>query len=155
MLFLQLFTTTYVFSADANTLNGAVYKSSIATLDPHVVSSTEKCINYMTYESLVSRFRDTIEITPKLATSWDVSKDVKVFTFKLRKGVTFHDGIPFNANAVKFNFDRVNSLKKGFYWMLANAKLEKVEVLDEFSVRFVLKEGFSPFISIIRVLPDG
>jgi ABC-type transport system substrate-binding protein len=42
---------------------------------------------------------------PALATSWDVAADGKTITFKLRRGVKFHDGTPFNAQAVKFNFD--------------------------------------------------
>ena len=44
-----------------------------------------------------------------LAESWDISKDGKVYTFHLRKGVTFHDGEPFNAKAVKKNIEAVQN----------------------------------------------
>ena len=46
------------------------------------------------------------KIVPKLATSWTISKDALTYTFKLRKGVKFHDGTPFDAAAVKYNVDR-------------------------------------------------
>ena len=48
------------------------------------------------------------KFVPGLAESWDISPDAKVYTFKLKKGVKFHDGTPFNGAAVKFTFDRVD-----------------------------------------------
>ena len=47
------------------------------------------------------------EFYPGLAESWEVSDDGLTYTFKLKQGVTFHDGTPFNADAVKFTYDRV------------------------------------------------
>src|SRR5215212_2355669 len=47
------------------------------------------------------------EFIPGLAESWDISEDGTEYTFHLKQGVTFHDGTPFNADAVKFTFDRV------------------------------------------------
>ena len=47
------------------------------------------------------------KFAPGLAESWEVSPDAKEYTFKLKQGVKFHDGTPFNADAVKFTFDRV------------------------------------------------
>jgi peptide/nickel transport system substrate-binding protein len=94
-----------------------------------------------------------VKLRPALATSWEISEDARVFTFNLRKGVKFHDGTPFNAQAVKFNFDRINHLKKGFYWMLSLSKLEKVEVVDDYTVRFVLAEPFSLFLRVIEYFP--
>ena len=52
------------------------------------------------------------KIVPILATSWSASKDGKTFTFKLREGVTWHDGKPFTAKDVKCTFDLVSGLAK-------------------------------------------
>ena len=55
-------------------------------------------------------------LVPALATSWDISDDGMQYTFKLREGVKFHDGTPFDAAAVKFNFDRFwNEKSPDFY----------------------------------------
>lgn len=53
------------------------------------------------------------EPTPKLAKSWEMSKDAKEWTFKLQEGVTFHNGEKFNADIVVANFDRYKKLKNG------------------------------------------
>jgi len=58
------------------------------------------------YESLVSLEPGTTELAPGLAQSWELSEDGLEYTFELQEDVTFHDGEPFNAEAVCFNFDR-------------------------------------------------
>jgi peptide/nickel transport system substrate-binding protein len=58
------------------------------------------------FESLVSLEPGTTELAPGLAESWEISDDGLSYTFDLREGVTFHDGEPFNAEAVCFNYDR-------------------------------------------------
>ena len=66
------------------------------------------------FEPLVDLVRDTTEVGPVLATRWTASEDGTAYTVALRKGVVFHDGSPFNAEAVKFNFDRILTLRKGY-----------------------------------------
>jgi peptide/nickel transport system substrate-binding protein len=141
----------WTYAGDVNTLNVAWYQAEIGNLDPHVQNSTEKSIIYMTCEPLVTMLKDTLNIEPKLATSWKVSDDAKAYTFSLRKGVKFQDGTPFNAEAVKFNFDRINTLKKGFYWMLSS--LDKVKVVDEYTVQFMMKDKFGLFLSVMTYFP--
>ncbi|MGE8077463.1 ABC transporter substrate-binding protein [Peribacillus loiseleuriae] len=58
------------------------------------------------YDSLVKELPDH-SFEPWLATSWEISEDKKSYTFELREDVIFHDETPFNAEAVKFNFDRI------------------------------------------------
>ncbi len=75
------------------------------------------------YESLVSLEPGTTELAPGLAQSWELSEDGLEYTFELQEGVTFHDGEPFNAEAVCYNFDRwynfTGSLQNpsaSYYW---------------------------------------
>ncbi len=58
------------------------------------------------YNRLMQFKPGSTDLEPALATSWAVSKDGKTWTFKLRQGVKFHDGTPFDAEAVKFNVER-------------------------------------------------
>jgi peptide/nickel transport system substrate-binding protein len=78
-----------------------------AVLDGALVSDGEslRAIDQM-FEGLVATAPGSTEIVPSLATEWEASEDGTAWTFQLREGVTFHDGTPFNAEAVCYNFDR-------------------------------------------------
>ena len=77
------------------------------TLDPALASDGESLrVSEQIYEGLVTFAPGTTDIVPALAESWEPSEDGTSYTFQLREGVTFHDGEPFNAEAVCFNFDR-------------------------------------------------
>jgi len=81
-----------------------------------------------------------------LAESWEISEDGLEYTFTLRTGITFHDGTEFNADAVKFNFDRLmapetNAPAAG--WIAA---LTSTEVVDATTVKLILSEPFSPLL---------
>jgi peptide/nickel transport system substrate-binding protein len=93
-----------------------------------------------TAEALVAFKPGTTDVVPSLATRWTVSSDGKVYTFTLRRGVTFTDGAPFNAQAVKFTFDRAFKLKgpQGAIGLIDN--IQSVDVVDAYTVRFTLKE---------------
>lgn len=98
------------------------------------------------FEGLVG-FNEKMEMQPMLAEKWEASPDATTFTFFLRKGVKFHDGTPFNAAAVKYNFDRVtnpdNKLKRyGLYRIIA-----KTEVVDEYTVKFTTSEPFGAMLA--------
>lgn len=99
------------------------------------------------YDSLVVELEDGT-IKPWLATSWEVSEDKKSYTFKLREDVTFHDGTPFNAEAVKFNFDRIKDpATKSTNSLNAIGTFEYAEVIDEFTVKINFSTPFAPFLS--------
>lgn len=104
--------------------------------DPSETWSNEVIAFQNVYETLLryDPFADTFE--PILATDYSVSEDGLTWTFELREGVVFHTGNPFNAEAVKYSIDRTMELGMGasFIW----AAVEEINVLDEFSVEFVL-----------------
>jgi peptide/nickel transport system substrate-binding protein len=60
---------------------------------------------FLVYDNLVA-FNDKMQIVPQLATEWSISKDGLIWTFKLRRNVTFHDGTPFDADAAVFHIQR-------------------------------------------------
>lgn len=81
----------------------------------------------------------------KLAKEWAMSEDGKTWTFKLQEGVTFHDGEPFNADAVLFNFDRMRYEVKtsGFYNLNVDSfypNLDQVNKIDDYTVELTFTE---------------
>jgi peptide/nickel transport system substrate-binding protein len=84
-------------------------------LDGALVSDGEslRAIDQM-FEGLVTLEPGTTEVVPGLAESWEASEDGTSYTFRLREGVTFHDGTEFNAEAVCFNFDRWYNFEGSF-----------------------------------------
>jgi peptide/nickel transport system substrate-binding protein len=89
------------------------------------------------FEALVDRNND-LEIGPGLAESWEYLDDTTL-QFKLRQGVQFHNGEPFNADAVKFTFDRLLGEEGAKGPQQANyTSIKSVEIVDEFTVNFIL-----------------
>ncbi|WP_089229828.1 ABC transporter substrate-binding protein [Tistlia consotensis] len=100
------------------------------------------------YESLL-KYDFNLKPVPSLAKSWEISDDGKVYTFHLKQGVTWHDGKPFTAADVVFSAD--------VFLRQTNARLrvslehvDKIEALDDHTVRFSLKEPFGPFIGVFE-----
>jgi peptide/nickel transport system substrate-binding protein len=141
----------------AQTPPGVLVVGQIAepqALDPQAVTAANDFrIAVNLYDGLV-RFADgSLEIEPALATEWEISEDGTVYTFTLREGVTFHDGTPFDAEAVAFTFERMLDEDHPFHdtgpFPLAFffAAVERVEALDALTVEFTLDEPYAPFLS--------
>ncbi len=92
-------------------------------------------------------FDQALAIVPRLATSYEWA-DPATLILHLRTGVTFHDGTPFDAAAVKFNLDRHVNLPGSFRRAELGA-MDRVEVVDLRTVRIVLKQPASPFIATL------
>lgn len=119
-------------------------------LDPHVASSVGVPIVENMYESLVFTDGETTRIVPVLATSWEVSSNGLEYTFHLRRGVRFHDGTSFDAEAVRFSIERVRSLKTGPYWVLSH--VESVEVVDADTLRIRIRPGGPPLLQALTMI---
>src|SRR5215471_6974073 len=116
------------------------------SLDPqNTQSNTGEQVNRMMYDNLV-RFSTKMQIEPALAESWTQSKDGLVWTFKLRKGVKFHDGTAFDAKAVKYLFDRVLGEEKPFKASLYTPFVQGAQVVDDATIRVTLKQPFAAFL---------
>lgn len=124
------------------------------SLDPQTVTAVNDFRILMNlYDGLV-RYRDgALEVEPALAESWRVSEDGKTYTFELRRDVSFHDGTPFTAEAVKFNFERMLDEEHPFHdtgpFPLAFffSSIDRVETDGDHRVIFHLKEPYAPFLS--------
>jgi len=98
------------------------------------------------FEGLVEYEAGSVLIQPCLATSWEPSADGTEIVFNLRKGVKFHDGTDFNADAVVFSFARqydsthpYNQYGEWAYWGYMFGDVDKMEKIDDYTVKFVLK----------------
>jgi peptide/nickel transport system substrate-binding protein len=79
-------------------------------------------------------------IVPDLAEKWDILEDGRLYVFHLRTGVKFHDGTDLNAEAVKFNFDRILDPAMKSWVRVFYEQVDKVEVEDEHTLRVVMNE---------------
>ena len=85
-------------------------------------------------------------VGPWLAESWTVSNDGKTFDFKLRRGVKFHDGTPFDAAALKANFERLSLASNALTSRTSLGPYQGCEILAEDQLRVTLSEPFAPFL---------
>ncbi|OXM86220.1 ABC transporter substrate-binding protein [Paenibacillus rigui] len=117
------------------------------TLDPHRsgLAVAVRVIRTI-YDSLVVQLPDNT-IKPWLATEWTISPDGKSYTFKLRKDVKFQDGTPFNAEAVKFNYDRIINpeTKAGNSLALLRPYISS-EIIDEYTIKLNLETPSTAFL---------
>ncbi|HEU0114398.1 MAG TPA: ABC transporter substrate-binding protein, partial [Thermomicrobiales bacterium] len=120
-------------------------RSDFTILDPHVTSSVSDGIFMMAvFDRLVERAQDGT-LYPGLATKWSVSPDGLTWTLALRKGVKFHDGTDFNADAVKINFDRmVDPATKSEYAIFELGPYVGTEVVDPYTVNVKMSRPYGP-----------
>lgn len=140
----------------------AFNEDSVGTLNPHMYLPSQFITQDMVYDGLVAYGENGV-IEPKLAESWEISPDGKTYTFKLREGVKFSDGTPFNAeNAVK-NFDTIfaEENKADHSWFAFTNYLESWKAVDEMTFEIKLSNAYSAtlydlaMIRPIRFLADA
>src|SRR5687768_1382660 len=126
-------------------------------LDPaQVTDLNSNRVGRRVVETLVTFPDESTQVVPGLAESWTISKDGLQYTFKLRKGIKFHDGTPLNAEAVKFSIERqilaehpANKLGKYPFANYFFGNVKAVEVVDPATVEFVLKEPRASFLAVL------
>ena len=113
-------------------------------LDPTAgaASAIAEIVQYNIFETL-TKINSDGTVSPLLAESWEVSPDLKTYTFKLKKGVKFQNGEPFNAQAVKFSFERAGSEKSTNKDKRTFASMDSVAVVDEYTV-VILNKALDP-----------
>src|SRR5215468_3107711 len=127
------------------------------TMDPAQVTDLNSArITKRIFEGLVGQELGSYKLIPGLARTWDISKDGLVYTFNLRPNVTFHDGTPFNAEAVKFCFERQLNEQGPYYktGTYPNVKgflgnVQSIEVVDPLTVQIKLKAPLTPFLQYL------
>lgn len=126
-------------------------------IDPHQAgNNTALNVGRQLVDSLTDQDPQTAEIVPWLAERWEVSDDSRQFTFHLREGVTFGDGSPLNAAAVKANFEAIIAL--GAQALLAGtylAGLESVEAIGPLDVRVRFKQANAQFLQASSTMSLG
>lgn len=123
------------------------YLARPRSLDPNIWSGgSDLGVMRQMYDTLIwSPVPGVFE--PGLATSWEMSDDGLVYSFKLRDDVTFHDGTPFNAEAVKSTFDRIKDPASKSLNLGAIGPFESAEVIDEYTVAITLSRPWGAFLT--------
>ena len=114
-------------------------------------------VNKVLFPGLV-RPDEALRPAPDLAVSWQEATDGLSYTFALRPGVTWHDGVPFTARDVKFTFDQVIDPTSGSRLRSDFAAVAGVDIIDSLAVRIRLKAPFAPLLTLLGynagILPE-
>jgi len=116
------------------------------TMDPMWNVSNDKVLKQV-YSSLLTRDADG-NIVGDLATEWSVGEDQVTWTFKLRQGVTFHDGSPFDASSVKATYDRLLDTENPTRYTEQTAGyIVACNVVDDFTIELVTASPYGAFLA--------
>lgn len=139
--------------------------SDITTLDPAmIVDVAGGGVSSKIFNGLV-KFNDSLQIVPDLAKGFNLSKDGKVYTFMLRRGIRFHNGRELRAEDVKYSFERVldPKTKSSRTWLFERISgagefmegsapsVKGIKVLSEYAVEIELMEPFGPFLNLLAM----
>ena len=137
-------------AAAGNAKKGGVLKVGVqgdpVALDPHSTSltATNHIVEHI-YGRLVT-IDATLSPKPDLAESWEIAPDGLVYTFKLRKGVKFHNGQTLVAGDVKYSYERVLDPKTKSTSTAGLASIDKIETPDDGTVKITLKKPNAAFL---------
>lgn len=142
--------------APASKLGATVAKLAVAgqslprTMDPNYDSNLGASLGHrFIFDTLVTAFKGKPE--PQLALSWE-SPNPTTWRFKLRPGVKFHNGEPFNAESVKFTMDRILDPNGKSVWKARFPTVERVNVVDDLTVDIVSKTPTAALVSVMATI---
>ena len=143
--------TPFAGAAGQGTLVVGV-SSDIHTLDFGVSSDNYDWRQiYPCYDRLVKykvvNGKGSTEVEPQAAESWSVSDDGTVWTFKIRRGITFEDGTALDAESVKFSFERTLKIGKGPADNISSIK--SMRVISPYTLEVTLKNAYGPFLQTL------
>lgn len=119
------------------------------TMDPH---RSTAAVDRQVYNNIYGKLVDIdaeFNIVPQLAQSWEIKNEGLTYILKLRRGVKFHDGSDFNAEIVKWNFDRMRDPALASPRRSEIAPVKDVKVLDSHTIEITLTTPFAPFLSVL------
>lgn len=118
-------------------------QQDFAVLDPFFTTATpDMNANWCIFDSLLNMDING-KIEPLVAKSWDVSKDGLVYTFHIRKGITFHDGSPLTARDVVYSAKR---MKTSPFKLRTHKLYDRAEAVDDYTVKFILPQKAASFL---------
>ncbi|NPC57650.1 ABC transporter substrate-binding protein [Caenimonas soli] len=119
-------------------------------LDPTAgaASAIAEITQYNIYETL-TKINSDGTVSPLLAEGWEVSPDLRTYTFKLRRGVKFQNGEPFNAQAVKFSFQRAGAEKSTNKDKRTFSSMDAIQAVDDHTLVIVNKELDPDFLFLM------
>ena len=120
---------------------------NFTSMDPHDTNDT---LSYSAQKTMLEGlvgFDKDMKVIPVLAEEYLANDEATEFTFKLRQNITFHDGTPFNAEAVKVNLDRLADPNGGLKRHSLYSIVKETIVIDEYNVKVILSEPFGAMIN--------
>ena len=125
------------------------------TMDPHQSTSDDLSLRSTSLFEALAQQDEKLVYGPALAESWETSADGAEWTFKLRTGVVFHDGTPFNAAAAKANYDRVLDTKNALTARSALVFLKEAQVVDDYTIKLVHTQTDAAVLANAASLADA
>ena len=155
LILVLAFSITVCSEATENVIIVAV-GVDVTSMDPPMSTNiTDKNVGSQIYDTLLYRDEE-MKIQPNLATSW-VLVDDTTMELKLKEGIKFHNGEDFNADDVKFSIDRILDPESKAPSIAQFMAIEKVEVIDKYTVKIVTKEPYPVLPAVLAelwIVPD-
>ena len=121
--------------------------AEVTAFDPWNADAASLMATRQIFETLVEVDPATSRVTPALASSWQMTNDGASWTFTLREGVFFHDGLPLDASSVLASFERGRTTRAYRALFEDPSAIQTIQAVDPRTVRFDLRAPFGPFLA--------